>query len=158
MKTTTASADETRTLGEGVGALLDAGDVVVLIGEMGAGKTTFAQGLGAGLGVAEPVTSPSFTIVQEYAGRHPVAHVDVYRLNRVQELHDIGIDELVDSGRVVIVEWGDVVERTLPPQRLVVELLLGSTDDERAVVLDAHGPAWASRLAALDALMTAERA
>ena len=75
------------------------------------GKTAFAQGLARGLGVDEPVTSPTFTIVQEYEGRVPLAHVDVYRLDRVQDLYDLGFDELVDDDRVTVVEWGDLVEQ-----------------------------------------------
>src|SRR5262249_29839590 len=77
-----ASTDETRAIAAELGALLEPRDLVVLAGDLGAGKTTFAQGLARGLGVTEPVTSPTFTIVQEYAGRCPVAHLDVYRLER----------------------------------------------------------------------------
>jgi tRNA threonylcarbamoyladenosine biosynthesis protein TsaE len=151
MKATTASAERTREVAAAVGALLDAGDVVVLVGEMGAGKTTFAQGLARGLGVDELVTSPTFTIVQEYDGRVPVAHVDVYRLVRFQELHDLGLEELLESGRVVVVEWGDVVDQALPAERLVVELGPGSTDDERKIVIETVGPRWQTRAETLAA-------
>ncbi len=155
MKTTTTSAEHTRALAAAIGAQLDAGDVVVLVGEMGAGKTTFVQGLARGLGVDEIVTSPTFTIVQEYDGRIPVAHVDVYRLVRFQELHDLGLEELLESGRVVVVEWGDVVDQALPAERLVVELGPGGTDDERTVVIDAAGPRWQPRAGALAAAVEA---
>jgi tRNA threonylcarbamoyladenosine biosynthesis protein TsaE len=151
MKTTTTSAEHTRDLAAAIGAHLDAGDVVVLAGEMGAGKTTFVQGLARGLGVDELVTSPTFTIVQEYDGRIPVAHVDVYRLVRFQELHDLGLEELLESGRVVVVEWGDVVDQVLPAERLLVELGAGGTDDERTVVIEAIGPRWHTRAEALAA-------
>jgi tRNA threonylcarbamoyladenosine biosynthesis protein TsaE len=150
VKTTTTSADHTRALAAAIGAVLDAGDVVVLIGEMGAGKTTFVQGLARGLGVEDVVTSPTFTIVHEYDGRLPLVHVDVYRLLRVQELHDLGLEDYLESGRVVVVEWGDVVDRALPPERLVVELGVGGADDERTVVIDAVGPRWQARSAALE--------
>jgi tRNA threonylcarbamoyladenosine biosynthesis protein TsaE len=155
MKVATTSAEHTRDIAAAIGEHLAAGDVVVLVGEMGAGKTTFAQGLARGLGVEEPVTSPTFTIVQEYDGRLPVAHVDVYRLVRFQELHDLGLEELLESGRVVVVEWGDVVDQALPAERLVVELGPGSTDDERTVVIEAVGPRWHDRVGALAAAVEA---
>ena len=111
----TASADETRAVAAALAAHLEAGDVVVLVGDLGAGKTTFAQGIARGLGVEGPVTSPTFTLVQQYAGRLPVAHVDVYRLDRIQELHDLGFEELIDGPGVTIIEWGDTVRQVLPP-------------------------------------------
>lgn len=142
----------TRAVGAAVGRLLRAGDVVVLSGTLGSGKTAFAQGVAAGLGVTEPVTSPTFAIVQEYAGRLPVAHVDVYRLDRVQELHDLGFDELVGGGGVTIVEWGDAIAPVLPPDRLEVRLatIADGDDDERSITLNAHGASWNGRSGALD--------
>jgi len=114
MKFHTASADETRALAARLAPHLQAGDVVVLVGDLGSGKTTFAQGVARGLGVEGPVTSPSFTLVQQYEGRLPVAHVDVYRLDRIQELHDLGFEELVDGAGVTLVEWGDAVAQAMP--------------------------------------------
>ena len=110
---TTKAAAETEAVGEAVGSLLRVGDLVVLTGDLGAGKTTFAKGLARALGVTQKVTSPTFTIVQEYDGRVPVAHVDVYRLDRIQELHDFGFEELLES-RVTIVEWGEAIAPVLP--------------------------------------------
>ena len=117
----------------------------MLVGDLGAGKTTFAQGLARGLGVAGPVTSPSFTLVQEYAGRVPVAHVDVYRLERIQELHDIGFEELARRRRVTIVEWGDAVLQVLPTDRVVVRMTPGTDDDDRCLTVEAIGPSWRTR-------------
>jgi tRNA threonylcarbamoyladenosine biosynthesis protein TsaE len=145
----TTSAEETRALAAALACELRAGDVVVLAGELGAGKTTFAQGIARGLGVEEPVTSPSFTLVQEYRGRLPVAHVDVYRLDRLQELHDLGFEELVDGGGVTIVEWGDVVEQLMPPDRVVIRLQPGAGDDDRIVGLEIAGASWRARAEAL---------
>ena len=86
------------------------GDVIVLAGEMGAGKTAFAQGFGQALGITEPITSPTFTLVHTYdSGRIILHHADLYRLERTGELADLGLDELQDSGGVIIVEWGDIV-------------------------------------------------
>jgi tRNA threonylcarbamoyladenosine biosynthesis protein TsaE len=109
----TASADETRAVGAAIASCLAPGDIVVLGGDLGSGKTTIAQGIGAGLGVTEPIVSPTFAIVREYEGRVPVAHVDVYRLDRVQELNDLGIEEILDGTRVVLVEWGELVAPVL---------------------------------------------
>ena len=108
MMLTTRGGHETESVGAALGELLREGDLVVLGGDLGAGKTTFVKGVARALGVQEPVTSPTFTIVQEYDGPVPVAHVDIYRLDRVQELHDLGLEELLDDA-VVLVEWGDVV-------------------------------------------------
>jgi len=145
MRLRTRSAAETRALAEDLAELLGPGDLVVLAGDLGSGKTVFAQGLAAGLGVRERVVSPTFTIVCEYSGRLPLAHVDVYRLRHLQELHDLGFDELVDDGRVTVVEWGDLVEPVLPDERLVVRLEPGDDDEERHVTVTAHGGGWRSR-------------
>jgi len=141
----TRSVEETRSLAEGLGrVVLRPGDVVVLAGELGAGKTAFAQGVARGLGVTEPVVSPTFVIVREYEGRVPLAHVDVYRLDRLQELHDLGFDELLDAGRVTLVEWGDVAAPLLPSERLEVRLSM-TGEDAREIRVDAHGESWISR-------------
>ena len=148
------SAEETRRLGTELGRLLEGGDVVALSGELGAGKTCLVQGLALGLGVPPevPVTSPTFTLVKEYVGRVPIHHVDVYRLERVQEVIDLGLDDLVDPDGVLFVEWGDVVTALLPEARLEVELWSRPEDDGRMVVLSADGTAWAERWERLENL------
>jgi tRNA threonylcarbamoyladenosine biosynthesis protein TsaE len=157
MKTTTSSAEQTRALGRALAEVLRPGDVVVLAGDVGAGKTTFAQGVALGLGVTEPVTSPTFTIVHGYNGRIPLAHVDVYRLESIGELHDLGFEEVIDDARVTLVEWGDMVAQALPTERLQVRLELGGDDDERFVTFASHGARWRERLPALElALARAE--
>ncbi len=155
MRLTTRSAPETEAVGAALGARLHPGDLVVLTGDLGAGKTTIAKGIARGLGVTEPVTSPTFTIVQEYEGRCPVAHVDVYRLERLQELHDFGFDELLES-HVVLVEWGGAITRLLPADRCEVELTLDAADDAvRRVEITAIGPGWSTRRAELDDALAA---
>jgi tRNA threonylcarbamoyladenosine biosynthesis protein TsaE len=149
----TESAHATRRLAAEVGAAFDVGDVVALVGDLGTGKTTFAQGLARGLGVEVPVTSPSFTLVQEYSGRVPVAHVDVYRLGRIQELHDVGFEELVDGDRVTIVEWGDAVQPLLPPEHVVVRIEMGTNADERVLSVDPVGQGAGDRWAALEQVL-----
>lgn len=140
----TDSPDATRAVAAALGELLVAGDLVLLVGDLGAGKTAFAQGLARGLGVDEPVTSPTFTIVQEYQGRLRLAHVDVYRLDRVQDLYDVGFDELVDDG-VTVVEWGDLVEQVVPAEHLVVRIEPGPADNDRVLELSYHGSRWRER-------------
>jgi tRNA threonylcarbamoyladenosine biosynthesis protein TsaE len=152
MRRTTSSEAETRVLAASMAPTLRVGDVVVLAGELGAGKTAFAKGLAAGLGVKDTVTSPTFTIVQHYEGRVPVAHVDVYRLDRLQELHDLGFDELLE-GSIVLVEWGDAIAPLLPRDRLVVRITPVPDDtnpDARTIVIDAHGPSWTTRRTVLE--------
>jgi tRNA threonylcarbamoyladenosine biosynthesis protein TsaE len=148
MSITTRKSGETEGIAAALGEMLRVGDLVVLVGDLGAGKTTFAKGVARGLGVTEPVTSPTFTIVQEYNGRVPIAHVDVYRLDRLQELHDLGFDEMLDV-RVVLVEWGDMIGPVLPGERLEVRLAMTDDPDERTIEFVASGPAWASRIDAL---------
>ena len=149
MKLTTTSPDATRAVAAALAELLVPGDLVLLVGDLGAGKTVFAQGLARGLGVEEPVTSPTFTIVQEYRGRVPIAHVDVYRLDRLQDLHDLGFDEMVDDG-VTVVEWGDLVEQAVPAEHLVVRIEPGVADTELVLDLSFHGSRWLGRRAALE--------
>jgi tRNA threonylcarbamoyladenosine biosynthesis protein TsaE len=149
----TGSPDATRAVAAAIGSLLEAGDVVSLVGDLGAGKTAFAQGLAHGLGVAGPVTSPTFTIVQEYDGRVPLAHVDVYRLDRIQELHDLGFEELLES-RVTVVEWGEAIALVLPRDRIEVRLELGDDDDDQRILQIATlGLAFDSRRGAIAAAL-----
>jgi tRNA threonylcarbamoyladenosine biosynthesis protein TsaE len=151
LRTTTHGAAETHALGQRLGTLLRAGDVVVLDGELGTGKTVVAKGIAVALGVTDPVVSPTFTVVREYDAPTPLVHVDVYRLDRLQELHDLGFDDLVGEEAVTVVEWGDRVSAVLPSDRLRVLLEAGDGDDDRVVSIDAAGITWAERLDALTA-------
>ncbi len=152
------SADETRAIATSIAAVLVPGDVVVLDGGLGAGKTAFVQGAVAALGSDDPVTSPTFAIVQEYGGSPTaIAHVDAYRLEHVQELHDIGFDELLDGSTVVFVEWGERVRSLLPHDRITVTLTMrldpGAPADERVVTVEHAGESWSARAAALRATL-----
>jgi tRNA threonylcarbamoyladenosine biosynthesis protein TsaE len=145
------SADATRELAAAIGALLGAGDVLVLAGDLGAGKTTFTQGLAASLGVTAPVTSPTFTLVHEYRGRVPIVHIDVYRLENLQEVHDLGFDELVGGDAVAVVEWGDILGPLLPSDRLQLTFEYAVDDvNTRFVEATPYGATWAARAHALE--------
>jgi tRNA threonylcarbamoyladenosine biosynthesis protein TsaE len=147
--TATKSVEDTRALAAELGPLLEPGDLILLAGELGAGKTAFVQGLGRGLGVTEPITSPAFVLVRSYPGRLTLTHLDVYRLDHLQELVDLGIAELLDEGGVSAIEWGDVVVPALPADLLDVRLGLGAGEDERSLTFSPVGPRWAARMTAL---------
>jgi tRNA threonylcarbamoyladenosine biosynthesis protein TsaE len=161
-------ADQTRALAGALAPRCVPGDVVLLAGDLGAGKTTFAQGFGTGLGVVEPVTSPTFTLVRQYPVPQPVVvpagpsgpvsphltirsllHADVYRLDHLHEIVDLGLGELVEDGAVALVEWGDVAEPVLGEGSLTVQLAAGTTDTERTITVRPDGPAWSQRWDAL---------
>jgi tRNA threonylcarbamoyladenosine biosynthesis protein TsaE len=147
-----STAEDTRAVGEALAPALLPRDAVLLTGELGAGKTTFVQGVARGLGIADQVVSPTFTLIKEYSGRLDVAHVDVYRLDRVQDVVDLGLDELGQGEDVLLVEWGDVVEELLPVERLLVELTSEDPDgggDTRRIVMTGRGASWEERWADL---------
>ncbi len=148
----------TRAIGAAVAAQLHPGDVVVLTGDLGTGKTVFAQGVGRGLGVTEQIVSPTFALVREYENLVPFRHLDVYRLDREQEAIDLGLDELFD-GAVTVIEWGEGVRSLLPPDRLEVTLELlppdAADDDTRLLVLVGVGTRWSESMDSLGALIVA---
>ncbi|HUP69419.1 MAG TPA: tRNA (adenosine(37)-N6)-threonylcarbamoyltransferase complex ATPase subunit type 1 TsaE [Acidimicrobiales bacterium] len=154
MRALTKSADDTRELAAAVAALARPQDVILLSGDLGAGKTTFAQGFGRGLGVTEPIVSPTFTLVRTYRGRLPLVHCDVYRLERLEELADLDLPELLDDGGVALVEWGDAVAPGLAPDFLEVRMELDDDDDHRRLDLRVVGPSWTTRLRPLSAALT----
>jgi len=134
-------------LGKRVAEHLQAGDLLVLIGELGAGKTTFVQGLGRGLGVSERVTSPTFVVARSHEGTVlPLVHVDAYRLGSAVELDELDLD-LSDS--VVVVEWGEGKAESLSEDRLLVRIQRSHTDDEtRRVEFVGYGSRWTPELLA----------
>ncbi len=141
----TKSSDETAALAAAVAEVAGAGDLIVLSGDLGAGKTAFAKGFGAALGVSEPITSPTFTLVREYVGRMKLYHLDVYRLEQIEEALDLGLAELLDDDAVTLIEWGDAILPALPPDYLEVRLELGESDDDRVIEVSLIGRAWAAR-------------
>jgi tRNA threonylcarbamoyladenosine biosynthesis protein TsaE len=150
----TETADETREVGRTLAALLHPRDTIILTGDLGAGKTTLVQGIGQGLGVGEHISSPTFTLIREYAGRLEVAHVDVYRLDRVQDVVDLGLDEVGGPDRVLVVEWGDAVEDLLPGDRLRIELTAPPPGSEaRRISIEPKGGSWAARWERLEQVL-----
>ncbi len=141
----TKSADDTRDVGAALAALALPGDVILLSGDLGAGKTTLAQGFGRGLGVEDTVVSPTFTLVRNYQGRLPLLHCDVYRLDHLQEVIDLGLPEMLDEGAVALVEWGDVAAPSLAPDYLSVRVEFTPADDERRLHMRVVGPSWVPR-------------
>ena len=150
----TETADRTREVGQAVASMLQPRDTVVLTGDLGAGKTTLVQGIGRGLGVEDHVASPTFTLVREYSGRLDIAHVDVYRLERIQDVVDLALDELGGPERVLLIEWGDAVSNLLPEDRLRVELSTERADAEtRRIVMTPQGRSWAARWERLEQIL-----
>ncbi len=150
----TSDPDATRAVAAAVAGSLEAGDVVALTGELGAGKTCFVQGAAAGLGVSAPVTSPTFVLVRNYEGRLPVVHCDVYRLDRLGDVLELG-DEVLAPDVVTFVEWGDAIATLLPPDHLEVELTSDlDVGTGRRIVVRLHGRTGERHAALRDALTT----
>lgn len=149
MELHTASPSETREVAAAIARLTRSGDIVLLTGDMGAGKTVFAQGFGAALGVAEPMTSPTFTLVNSYeCGSVTLHHADLYRLERTGEVADLALAELAEFNGVLLVEWGEAAAATV---RDHLEVHLDVDDDAlddvtgRTIEISAMGTSWSQR-------------
>ncbi len=148
----TGDVDETRAVGGAVAAVAATGDVVVLVGDLGAGKTAFVQGFAAALGVTAAVTSPTFTLANRYQGRLVVNHLDVYRFDGPDEVADLALPELLDDG-VTLVEWGDTITADLPADRLSVTISFGDGPDDRRLDVECVGESWLRRSPSLRAAL-----
>ena len=144
------SVDDTRSIAGALAGVARRGDLIVLAGDMGVGKTAFAQGFGRALGVTEPITSPTFTLVHSYpCGKLTLHHADLYRLDRMAEVTDLALLELAEFGGIVLVEWGDVA-RAAFGEHLEVRLEIDPDDDDldlRCLEISAVGRGWAERWA-----------
>lgn len=141
----TKSVDDTRDLAAAVAGIVRPGDLLLLAGDLGSGKTAWVQGFGRALGCDERITSPTFTLVNHYPARIPILHADVYRLDHLQEVVDLGLIELLDEGAVAVIEWGDLAEPALPADYLSLQLGFTEADDERRFAVHTVGPSWHER-------------
>ena len=137
MEYRTETPQETEALGEALGRVLPPWSVVAYTGGLGAGKTAFTRGLARGLGISERVTSPTFTIVNEYeGGRLPLFHFDMYRLESSEELFDIGWEDYLRRGGVCAVEWSENVEEAIEAGAVRVSIVRGDGDDDRIITIE----------------------
>jgi tRNA threonylcarbamoyladenosine biosynthesis protein TsaE len=143
------SPEETVSVASRLAEVLSAGDLVVLAGDLGAGKTQFAKGIAVGLGINDRITSPTFALHQQYQGRELLHHLDVYRLDELVETLDLDLPELIESG-VTVIEWGDTIEDVLPFERLLVRIVADSkAEDQRLITVETEADAlgqWQDRL------------
>jgi tRNA threonylcarbamoyladenosine biosynthesis protein TsaE len=150
LNATTNAVDATQALGAAIAELARPGDIVLLAGELGAGKTALVQGFGRGLGITERITSPTFMLARQHqGGRLTLHHLDVYRLEQMQEVFDLGLPEVLDEGGVTVIEWGDAIAPALPADFLEVRMRFGPGDDDRVIEIQPVGPAWNARTRAL---------
>jgi len=147
----THSTDETRKLGQKIGILIKQPLVIALTGDLGSGKTAFVQGLAKGLAVPDGyyITSPTFTLINEYPGRYPLVHVDLYRLETIDGLEDIGLDEMLHGQAVLAIEWADKLWDGLPAEHLLITLEI-IDDDRRTLGLNATGQNVVNLIKALE--------
>ena len=149
----TSNPDETRRLAKELGRLLQPGDVIGLVGELGSGKTLFSQGLAQGLQVPETfyITSPTFAIINEYPGRITFYHIDLYRVATVAELSELGLEEILYGEGAVAIEWAERLGDYLPAERLEIHLAF-TGETGREITFYAFGASWQKRLGALTVL------
>lgn len=145
----TAAVEETQDVAARIAALCQRGDLLILSGDLGAGKTAFTQGFGRALGIEEPITSPTFTLANEYQGDITLHHLDVYRIEELEEVRDLALPELLDGPAVTVIEWGDVIAPALPSDFLEVRFSFGSGDDDREMAMRCIGSRWSARSTAL---------
>jgi tRNA threonylcarbamoyladenosine biosynthesis protein TsaE len=132
------SPEDTRAVGERLGVTLQPGAVIACIGELGAGKTCFLQGLARGLGVSSAVTSPTFVLVNQYRGRLPVFHLDAYRTEALTEVLELGLEEMMHGDGVTVIEWADKILSLLPPGAVMVRIR-GLGDEPRSIEVEEPG-------------------
>lgn len=131
--------EETMALGEKLGAMFAAGDVIALFGDLGAGKTTLTKGIARGMNLSDDIHSPTFTLIHEHPGAIPLYHIDLYRLAYEEEVEGIGIEEYIYGDGVTIIEWADRMKSMLPEGRLDIDLKMRG-DTEREMTFETDSP------------------
>ncbi len=135
------SVEQTLALGEHLGRLLTGGDIIALSGELGTGKTVLARGIVRGLGLSEEqVNSPTFTLIQTYDNTTPVIHADLYRLENMTAIFQLGLEDYFTHENILIIEWAERLQQLLPSDHLAVRLTHGATETSREVTLQGNGP------------------
>jgi len=150
---TTSNADETRRVGAAMGRAAQPGGVILLHGELGAGKTTLTQGILRGLGGDDYASSPTFVLISEYKARLTLYHVDLYRINKPEDTFELGLDEILDGDGLCVVEWAERALDQFPTERLTVELLR-TGEETRSLVIKASGSDYARYLQEISAVGT----
>jgi len=130
MEYITNSVNETIEIGEKIGSASKAGDIICIEGELGSGKTHLTKGIALGLGIKEYITSPTFTLVNEYEGRLRLYHFDVYRIDDPDEIEAIGFDEYIFSDAVSVIEWSDLIRELIPEEHIQINISKDSAEDE----------------------------
>ncbi len=153
IRCSTSAVDETRALAAALALAVGDQDLILLLGDLGAGKTAFTQGFAAALGVVGPVTSPTFTLANRYVGALVINHLDAYRVEDLADAEDLALPELLESG-VTLIEWGDKILAAVPNDRLDIRITFGESNDDRHFEFATVGPAWLKRHSAITAAVT----
>ncbi len=146
LKVNTKSVDETQRLGEKLASFLKPGDILSLTGDLGAGKTCFTQGVARGLGIKRRITSPTFNLIKEYKNTLPLYHFDVYRIDTLEEMRDLGYEEYFFGEGITVIEWGDKIRPILPPNLLEIEFKRLLEANEREIHIFIFSQDWINRL------------
>lgn len=149
MEITIRNEAQMAAFGLALGRLLESGDIVGLTGDLGAGKTTLTKSIARGMGIEDHITSPTFTIVNEYEGRLPLYHFDVYRISDEEELYDIGYEEYFFGKAACVVEWANLIPSLMPEESLWLDLRLGTEDPEERRIGLTYETHWQKRVESL---------
>jgi len=154
---TTSGADETRRVGAAMGRAAQAGDIILLQGELGAGKTTLTQGILRGLGSDDYASSPTFVLISQYPARLTLYHVDLYRISKPEDTFELGLDEILDGDGLCVVEWAERALEQFPAEHLTVKLLR-TGDETRSLVIEASGSGYTRYMQEFSAVGTPRQA
>ncbi len=158
VKLTSHSPEQTQLLGSCLGELAQRGDIFLLVGELGTGKTCLIQGIARGLGVKEYPFSPSFVIIREYHGRLPLYHVDFYRLDHIGEIAELGLEEYLYGNGVCVVEWAEKGLQMLPQENLFITLnYIPVAEAQRAICLEPRGERYVELIRQLESILVREK-